>query len=133
MRQPTLHTSRLMLRPFKMADAPAVQRLLAAREIAEMTANIPHPYEDGMAEEWILSHTSVAVLHYAFAELNLNRVFASHYTKNPASGRVMQKIGMRYEGLQRQHRLKWENFEDLALYGILRDDWLAMQSISDEI
>src|SRR5258708_34140040 len=57
MRQPTLQTSRLTLRPFKMADAPAVQRLLAAREIAEMTANIPHPYEDGMAEEWILSHT----------------------------------------------------------------------------
>src|SRR5258708_22781165 len=56
MQQPTLHTSRLTLRTFSLADAPAVQRLLAAREIAEMTANIPHPYEDGMAEEWILSN-----------------------------------------------------------------------------
>lgn len=54
--RPTLQTSRLILRPFTLADAPEVQRLAGAEEIAATTLNIPHPYEDGMAEQWIASH-----------------------------------------------------------------------------
>jgi ribosomal-protein-alanine N-acetyltransferase len=39
-----------------------------------------------------------AVLHYGFTVLGLNRIYASHMSRNPASGRVMEKIGMKYEG-----------------------------------
>ncbi len=54
--QPILHTTRLTLRPFTLADAADVQRLAGAREVASTTATIPHPYEDGMAETWISTH-----------------------------------------------------------------------------
>ena len=47
---------------------------------------------------------------------------ASHMTRNPASRRVLQKIGMRHEGCLRQHVNKWEVFEDLALYGLLKSE-----------
>jgi [ribosomal protein S5]-alanine N-acetyltransferase len=50
---PTLTTERLILRPFTLQDAPAVKDLAGEREIAATTANIPHTYEDSMAEEWI--------------------------------------------------------------------------------
>ena len=50
---PTLHTRRLILRPFTLTDAPAVQRLAGAPGIFSTTRTIPHPYEDGMAEAWI--------------------------------------------------------------------------------
>ena len=50
---PTLQTAQLVLRPFTLEDAPAVQRLAGAHEVASTTLTIPHPYEDGMAEEWI--------------------------------------------------------------------------------
>src|SRR5690606_40905097 len=54
--RPTLHTERLILRPFAAADADAVTRLASAREIAATTLSIPHPYERGFAETWIASH-----------------------------------------------------------------------------
>ncbi|MBC7257207.1 MAG: GNAT family N-acetyltransferase, partial [Chloroflexi bacterium] len=53
---PTLTTARLILRPFTLEDAPVVKALAGAWEIAEMTAHIPHPYEDGVAEQWISTH-----------------------------------------------------------------------------
>ena len=53
---PTLETARLRLRPFSVADAPDVQRLAGAREIAATTLTVPHPYEDGLAEQWIATH-----------------------------------------------------------------------------
>jgi [ribosomal protein S5]-alanine N-acetyltransferase len=64
-----------------------------------------------------------AVLRYGFEALGLNRIYASHMTKNPASGRVLVKIGMRREGLLRQAICKWDNFEDVVLYAIIRQDW----------
>jgi hypothetical protein len=51
--QPTLHTERLILRPFVPGDAAEVHRIVSDREIAANTAHIPHPYPDGMALEWI--------------------------------------------------------------------------------
>jgi len=174
----TLQTERLLLRPFALADAPAVQRLAGERAIADTTLNIPHPYEDGMAEEWIGTHQAKfnagelanfavvlratgeligaiglvvsrrfdraelgywigrpywqqgycteaarAVLAYGFTALQLNRIHATHLRRNPASGRVMEKIGMTKEGLLRQHAKKWDRYEDLVQYGILREEW----------
>jgi ribosomal-protein-alanine N-acetyltransferase len=54
--QPTLASARLLLRPFTLADAPDVHRLVSQRDIASTTVSIPHPYEEGMAAEWIEKH-----------------------------------------------------------------------------
>ncbi len=64
-----------------------------------------------------------AILRYAFTELALVRVHATHITRNPASGRIMQKIGMRHEGRRRHHVKKWDQLDDVELYGIVRQDW----------
>lgn len=53
---PSLRTSRLLLRPFVPADAAAVSRYAGAREVAATTANIPHPYREETAVEWIACH-----------------------------------------------------------------------------
>ena len=173
---PTLQTKRLLLRPFVLADAPTVQRLAGDREVASTTLNIPHPYEDGMAEAWIETHApnweakknlalavtaeadelvgavslrlrldhrrgelgywigvpywnrgyateaAGALVAYGFNELGLNRIEAQYITRNPASGRVMEKLGMKREGVRRQHILKWDKLDDLALYAVLASD-----------
>lgn len=64
-------------------------------------------------------------LRHGFENLHLHRIFASHFKNNPASGRVLKKLGMRYEGCQREHIKKWDQFLDSELYGMLRSDWEA--------
>lgn len=68
------------------------------------------------------SEAARALIHFSFDILGLHRVFATHLTRNPASGRVMVKAGMRYEGTLRGHVRKTDVFEDLATYGVLADD-----------
>ena len=64
-----------------------------------------------------------AVLDYGFHTLGLHRIEAGHYPRNPASGRVLEKIGMRREGLMRGDLLKGEQFEDTVMYARLRTDF----------
>lgn len=51
--RPTLRTARLILGSFEAEDAPELQRLAGAREIADTTLAIPHPYELDHARAWI--------------------------------------------------------------------------------
>jgi len=67
------------------------------------------------------------LLRYGFEELEMHRIFASHFGQNPASGRVLKKIGMKHEGCQREHLHKWGEFVDSELYGILRREWEARE------
>lgn len=177
---PILSTKRLILRPVSLDDAPRIMQLAGEWEIAATTANIPHPYEEGMAEEWISTHTASfenktgvnlaivlrsedafigaiglhlnkqhqlaelgywvgvpywnqgycteaakEMLRYGFEDLDINRIQARHMTKNPASGRVMEKIGMTPEGVLRQSLFRFDTFENAAIYSILRKEFLA--------
>ncbi|EDL66428.1 acetyltransferase, GNAT family protein [Bacillus sp. SG-1] len=60
-----------------------------------------------------------AILEFAFKEKNYHKVFARHFGSNPASGRVLRKIGMENEGELKEHVLKEGRFEDLVYYGVI--------------
>ncbi|HWQ66524.1 MAG TPA: GNAT family N-acetyltransferase [Methanospirillum sp.] len=69
-----------------------------------------------------------AVLLYAFETLSLNRITASYFVRNPASGHVLEKVGIHREGLLRRHLKKEGVFEDVIICGILRDEWSDRQT-----
>lgn len=62
------------------------------------------------------------LVRFAFEALDLRRVFARHLARNPASGRVMEKLGMAKEGVLRRHTLKWGVPEDVVIRALLREE-----------
>ncbi len=64
-----------------------------------------------------------AILDFGFNVLMLNRIHSEHFTENPASGRVLEKIGMKYEGHMREHDLRFGQYKDIFVYGILKRDF----------
>jgi RimJ/RimL family protein N-acetyltransferase len=67
------------------------------------------------------------VIDFGFKELHLHRIEARHFVRNPASGRVMKKLGMQHEGIERDWAIKWNRFESLAVYSILEPEWRAQR------
>lgn len=57
---PVLETERLVLRVPRFEDAREVVAIANDRRIAEMTANLPHPYAEKDAENWIANAWSGA-------------------------------------------------------------------------
>ena len=166
-----------LIRSFTL-DVLHVQRLAGERDVASTTSAIPHPYEDGMAEEWISTHqpdfekgTAInlaitlkdtekiedtiligaiglgidqtekigelgywvgkpywncgycteaanAIVTYAFDVLKLTSIHAFYFKRNPASGRVLEKIGMRFEECFPKAVEKWGALEDIVKYSI---------------
>lgn len=68
-----------------------------------------------------------AVVDASFTSLPLNRLEAQHDVCNPASGRVMEKCGLRQEGILRDRIIKKGEYVDAALYAVLRSEWETAQ------
>ena len=68
-----------------------------------------------------------AVIASVFRSLPVNRLEAQHDVRNPASGRVMEKCGLRQEGILRDRIMNKGEYVDVALYAILRSEWEADQ------
>jgi RimJ/RimL family protein N-acetyltransferase len=66
-----------------------------------------------------------AAVDRAFDALGINRIVAHHMVRNPASGRVLARLGFRQEGLLRERVKKWGVYEDVVLMALLRRERIA--------
>jgi RimJ/RimL family protein N-acetyltransferase len=91
-----------------------------------------HDREDDKAElgYWIgipywnkgyVTEAAKAIIDFGFDELKLNKIFATHFLHNPASGRIMEKIGMKKEAVLIKEVKKDGEYFDLVRYCILKD------------
>lgn len=72
------------------------------------------------------SEAARAVLGCAFAVLDFNRVEAYCVPENVASIRVLEKVGMRREGVLREYVTIGGQLRDRAVYALLRREWQAL-------
>lgn len=70
----------------------------------------------------IMTESLGAVLDYMFDEVGLLRVEARHDPRNGASGKVMKKCGMVYEGTQRGCDRNNQGLCDTAVYAMIAAD-----------
>lgn len=72
----------------------------------------------------IMTEALKGVLKYLFQKANFNRIQAIHNVKNPASGKVMAKSGMTYEGTLKQFaKNNVGELVDVSLYSILKSEF----------
>jgi RimJ/RimL family protein N-acetyltransferase len=85
------------------------------------------PYNDASLGYWIgkpywncgyCTEAADVIVSYAFDVLRLTSIHAFHFKRNPASGRVLQKIGMHFEEYFPKAAEKWGVQEDLVKYSI---------------
>jgi RimJ/RimL family protein N-acetyltransferase len=102
-------------------------------EVADERAELGYWIDPAFWSRGYASEAAQAVVEFGFRQLGLNRIMAEHMVHNPASGRVLEKVGFRPEGLLRQHARKWGRFYDVAVLGLVREDWLKSAPEFQEI
>jgi [ribosomal protein S5]-alanine N-acetyltransferase len=174
-----IETRRLGLRPFDIADAPALFRLASNPAVTRFTTWDAHrtvddsltfirdhalpPYLEGspgpvaielrdsreligaVGGRWgtrenrcidfgywlgepfwdrgFATEAAQVFLSHLFTAYPVERVQAHYIEGNTASGRVLEKIGMRFEGIRRRALYQRDRFWDLYCYAVLRDEW----------
>ena len=71
-----------------------------------------------------------AIVGFGFRELGMNRIQARCDVPNIGSARVMEKVGMAFEGVLRQQLFEKGTFRDIKIYSILRSEWAEQQRIT---
>jgi ribosomal-protein-alanine N-acetyltransferase len=63
-----------------------------------------------------------ALVHFGFEQMGLDRVEAKCFAENCAGQRVIEKLGMKFEGTDRSEMIKGD-YPELRVYAIVRQDW----------
>ncbi len=169
----------ISIRCIDECDLPDVSRLANNIAIAQMTANLPYPYESEHAKVWldyVQSHENehvfavlgdeefmgvVGLVHepeheraelgywlgedhwnkkvmttaagmavaYAFAMLDVQKIYSRCFAPNKASQRVLEKNGFTLEGCQRAHHIRMGVVQDVLCFGLLRSEYETNQSV----
>ena len=79
-----------------------------------------------------MTEAGKAILELAFNVLNLVRVFAECDVINRASGKVLDRLGMKCEGIHRKSHMTKGTLLDSAYYSILKEEYVTPEK-KDEI
>lgn len=88
-------------------------------------------------DEWGCGYVTEAakrILEFAFDTLNLNRIESCGAKDNPGTWKVMEHIGLKYEGVRESGAFYYYGgLTDLVMYGITRDEYLLSKNKSKTI
>jgi RimJ/RimL family protein N-acetyltransferase len=76
------------------------------------------------------TEAALAIIAFGFGQLGLHRIFATCDFDNIASAHILEKIGMRREGLRREDEWLRGEWRDSYLYAILEQEWRSSKMVS---
>lgn len=71
----------------------------------------------------LMTEALSAVISFFFNKVGINRIQAEHDVNNPASGRVMEKCGLKYEGTLIQAARNQQGLIDICIHGLVQRDY----------
>ena len=70
-----------------------------------------------------MSEAFAEIVPFLFEEVGVKRIEAQHDPNNPASGKVMTKCGLKYEGTLRKADWSNKGIVDAAMYALLKEEY----------
>lgn len=104
---------------------------VSLQSIAAINRNAEYAILIGNRTHWRKSaglNASLALLRHGFEKLNLERIFCGTASGNLGMQRLALRLGMVEEGRRRKHLFLEGGWQDMVEYGVLRDDFMGMQS-----
>ncbi|GAA4737105.1 GNAT family N-acetyltransferase [Flavisolibacter ginsenosidimutans] len=93
---------------------------------AEMGYWLGEPFWGG----GLMTEAAGVVLKFGFEELNLHKIYATHFTDNIASGKVMVNNGMIKEGELKDQYKVGDVYKSVIQYRLLKNEWAEMANAS---
>ena len=87
------------------------------------SAYIGYWIDEAVAGQGLMPEAVVTILQYAFESLRLHRVEINIIPRNAASRRVVEKLGLRCEGIAERYLEIDGAWEDHARYAITAEEW----------
>jgi [ribosomal protein S5]-alanine N-acetyltransferase len=87
------------------------------------SAHIGYWIDESVAGQGLMPESVVTVLQYAFETLRLHRIEINIIPRNAASRRVVEKLGIRFEGIAERYLEIDGAWEDHARYAITAEEW----------
>lgn len=112
---------------YDRADSALVGRVALANIVRKAWQNATLGYwiDDERNGRGLATEGSRLVLHFGFGDAGLHRIQAGVMPRNARSIRVIEKLGMRFEGLAERYLLINGAWEDHRMYAITLEEWRA--------
>ena len=104
-------------------DGRVVGLVALVIDAKHQTAELGYETARDMWGRGLAPEAAAAVCDWGFREYGLARIYAVADARNKRSHRVMQKLGMKYEGTERSSEVRSGERADEVCYGVLRDEW----------
>ena len=65
----------------------------------------------------------ITILGFAFSKLGLNRVQIKAGVGNAHSSRIPERLGFKFEGIERAGEKFPDHYQDLEVYSLLKKEW----------
>jgi ribosomal-protein-alanine N-acetyltransferase len=95
--------------------------------VNEWSCSIAYYIKHDLWSNGYATEAADAIMDFMFFEVGVERITAKHSIKNPASGRVLRKVGMRYRGHVKEYEfyISKSEWHDCDFYAITKEQYVT--------